>query len=56
MKKETIKKLLKLLYKLDDEFLEENTPKNEQEKQLLITVMKEAHELKDSLHIINNIR
>lgn len=56
MKKETIEKLLNLLYKLDDELLDEKEPETEQETYLLTMIEKEAHDLKDSLHIINNIR
>lgn len=56
MKKETIENLLNLLYRLDDELLDENEPETEQEMHLLEMIEKEVHDLKDSLIIIKNIK
>ena len=56
MKNETIENLLDLLYKLDDELLDEKEPETEQETHLLKMIEKETHELKESLIILNNMR
>ena len=55
MKNETIKKLLELIYILQDELLTEDG-KTEQETHLLAMIEKETIALKESLEIYKNIK